>query len=67
MLKRGISVDHTTVFGWVKRDGPELGTGVLIPSNRIAPVAANALASLNQLAPGRIDFGLVGRTTGWSS
>jgi len=35
-----------------------LGTGVLIPSNRVAPVAANALASLNRLAPGRIDFGV---------
>lgn len=35
-----------------------LGTGVIIPSNRIAPVVANALASLNQLAPGRIDFGI---------
>ncbi|CAN5498037.1 hypothetical protein BH10PSE6_BH10PSE6_29110 [soil metagenome] len=35
-----------------------LGTGVLVPSNRIAPVTANALASLNQLAPGRIDFGV---------
>ncbi len=35
-----------------------LGTGVLVPSNRIAPVSANALASLNQLAPGRIDFGV---------
>ena len=35
-----------------------LGTGVLIPTNRIAPVAANALASLNKLAPGRIDFGV---------
>src|SRR5690242_2231772 len=35
-----------------------LGTGVLIPSNRIAPVAASALASLNTLAPGRIDFGI---------
>src|SRR6266487_5911925 len=35
-----------------------LGTGVLVPSNRIAPVAANALASLNRLAPGRIDFGI---------
>jgi 5,10-methylenetetrahydromethanopterin reductase len=35
-----------------------LGTGVLIPSNRIAPVAASALASLNALAPGRIDFGV---------
>jgi 5,10-methylenetetrahydromethanopterin reductase len=29
-----------------------LGTGVLIPSNRIAPVAASALMSLNALAPG---------------
>src|SRR5215813_12702166 len=35
-----------------------LGTGVLIPSNRIAPVTANAFASLNKLAPGRIDFGV---------
>lgn len=35
-----------------------LGTGVLVPSNRIEPVTANALASLNKLAPGRIDFGI---------
>src|SRR3974377_519791 len=35
-----------------------LGPGVLVPSNRIAPVAANALATLNQLAPSRIDFGV---------
>jgi len=35
-----------------------LGTGVLVPSNRIAPVAANAFATLNSLAPGRIDFGV---------
>jgi len=35
-----------------------LGTGVLIPSNRIAPVAANAFATLNRMAPGRIDFGV---------
>src|SRR5215831_6846914 len=35
-----------------------LGTGVLVPSNRIAPVTANAFASLNKLAPGRIDFGV---------
>ncbi len=35
-----------------------LGTGVLVPSNRIAPVAADALATLNSLAPGRIDFGV---------
>jgi 5,10-methylenetetrahydromethanopterin reductase len=35
-----------------------LGTGVLIPSNRIEPVTANALATLNRIAPGRIDFGV---------
>lgn len=36
----------------------KLATGVLIPSNRIAAVTANALASLNSLAPGRISFGV---------
>src|SRR4051812_30660096 len=35
-----------------------LGTGVMIPSNRIAPVAASGLATLNALASGRIDWGL---------
>ncbi len=35
-----------------------LGTGVLIPSNRLAAVAANCFASLNRMAPGRIDFGV---------
>src|ERR1700746_1327955 len=35
-----------------------LGTGVLVPSNRTAAVTANALATLNGLAPGRIDFGI---------
>ena len=39
-------------------DRIRLGTGVLIPSNRIEPVTANALATLNKLAPGRIDFGV---------
>jgi len=42
----------------VKTSRIRLGTGVVIPSNRIAPVAAGALASLNKLAPGRIDFGV---------
>ncbi len=36
----------------------KLATGVLIPSNRIAPVTASALASLNKLAPGRIHCGV---------
>jgi len=47
----------------VKTDRIRLGTGVLIPSNRIVPVAANALASLNALAPGRI---LAGFGTGFT-
>ena len=39
-------------------DRIRLGTGVLIPSNRIEPVTANALVTLNKIAPGRIDFGV---------
>ena len=35
-----------------------IGSGVLVPSNRIAPVTATCLASLNHIAPGRIDFGI---------
>ena len=35
-----------------------IGTGVLVPSNRIPPVTAGSLATLNVLAPGRIDFGI---------
>jgi 5,10-methylenetetrahydromethanopterin reductase len=46
----GAAAVHTTRI--------RLGTGVLIPTNRIAPVTANAFATLNQLAPGRIDFGV---------
>jgi 5,10-methylenetetrahydromethanopterin reductase len=42
----------------IKTTKIRLGTGVLIPSNRIAAVTANAFASLNKLAPGRIDFGV---------
>ncbi len=42
----------------VKTSKIRLGTGVLVPSNRIAPVTANAFATLNGLAPGRLDFGV---------
>ncbi len=42
----------------VKTSRIRLGTGVLVPSNRIAAVTANAFATLNGLAPGRIDFGV---------
>ncbi len=41
----------------VKTSKIKLCAGVLIPSNRIAPVAASGLATLNALAPGRIIFG----------
>jgi 5,10-methylenetetrahydromethanopterin reductase len=45
-----LAAEHTSRIG--------LATGVLIPTNRIAPVAANALASINKLAPGRVKFGV---------
>ena len=35
-----------------------LGTGVAIPANRIAPVTAHSIATINQLAPGRVILGL---------
>ena len=35
-----------------------LGTGILVPSNRIAPQTANSFASLNAFAPGRINLGI---------
>jgi 5,10-methylenetetrahydromethanopterin reductase len=48
----------------VKTERIHLATGMLIPSNRIAPVAATALATLNALAPGRIECGIA---TGFTS
>jgi 5,10-methylenetetrahydromethanopterin reductase len=35
----------------------KLCTGVVIPSNRIAPVTASGLGTINALAPGRVIFG----------
>ncbi len=35
-----------------------LGTGVLVPTNRHPAVTATAFATLNAMAPGRIDFGV---------
>src|SRR3981081_682389 len=35
-----------------------LGTGVLVPPTRTAAVPPHAFATLNGLAPGRIDFGV---------
>ena len=42
----------------------KLCTGVAIPSNRIAPVMASGLGTLNALAPGRIRFGVSTGYTG---
>ncbi len=55
-----ISADCFVAMGAaaVKTSKIRLGTGVLVPSNRIAAVTANSLATLNALAPGRIDFGI---------
>lgn len=48
----------------VKTSRIKLGTGVMIPSNRLAPVAASGLATLNALAPGRVVFGVSTGFTG---
>ena len=48
----------------VKTSRIKLCTGVMIPSNRLAPVAASGLATLNALAPGRIVFGVSTGFTG---
>ena len=42
----------------------KLCTGVVIPSNRIAPVTASGLATINALAPGRVMFGASTGNTG---
>ena len=52
-----ISLALLTALAWSLQNS-SAQSGVLIPSNRIAPVAAGALMSLNALAPGRIDFGI---------
>lgn len=36
----------------------KLGPGVAIPSNRIEPVTAHSIATINQLAPGRVMLGI---------
>ena len=35
-----------------------VGTGIAVPSNRIAPVTAHSIATINQLAPGRVMLGI---------
>jgi 5,10-methylenetetrahydromethanopterin reductase len=42
----------------------KLCTGVVIPSNRLAPVTASGLGTINALAPGRVVFGISTGFTG---
>jgi alkanesulfonate monooxygenase SsuD/methylene tetrahydromethanopterin reductase-like flavin-dependent oxidoreductase (luciferase family) len=42
-----------------------LGTGVTISDTRIAPVIAHSIATINQLAPGRVILGLGTGHTAW--
>jgi alkanesulfonate monooxygenase SsuD/methylene tetrahydromethanopterin reductase-like flavin-dependent oxidoreductase (luciferase family) len=40
-----------------------LGTGVAVPSTRMAPTIAHSIATINELAPGRVELGIgVGNT-----
>ena len=48
----------------VKTSKIKLGSGVMVPSLRFAPVAASGFATLNALAPGRIVFGVSTGFTG---
>lgn len=45
-----LAAEHTTTM--------KLGTLVAIPSNRIAPVTASAIATINAIAPGRVILGI---------
>lgn len=49
-VSMALAAEHTSKI--------KLATGVIVPSNRIAPSCAAALATLNKLAPGRIIFGV---------
>jgi 5,10-methylenetetrahydromethanopterin reductase len=49
-VSMALAAEHTSKI--------KLATGVIVPSNRIAPSCAAALATLNKLAPGRLVFGV---------
>src|SRR5690242_8776219 len=65
MLYSDIYATMTLVAEHTKRI--KIGTGIAVPSNRIAPVTAHAIATINQMAPGRamlgIGTGFTGRNT----
>jgi 5,10-methylenetetrahydromethanopterin reductase len=43
----------------------KIGTGVAVPGTRIAPVTAHSIATVNQLAPGRVILGIGTGNTAW--
>jgi 5,10-methylenetetrahydromethanopterin reductase len=49
-VSMALAAEHTSKI--------KLASGVIVPTNRIAPACANGLATLNKLAPGRIIFGV---------
>jgi 5,10-methylenetetrahydromethanopterin reductase len=56
MLYSDIYATMTLVAEHTKRI--KIGTGIVVPSNRIAPVTAHSIATINQLAPGRVMLGI---------
>ena len=56
MLYSDIYATMTLVAEHTKRI--KIGTGIVVPSNRIAPVTAHAIATIDQLAPGRAMLGI---------
>jgi len=56
MLYSDICATMTLVTERIKRI--KIATGIVVPSNRIAPVTAHSVATINQLAPGRVMFGI---------
>ena len=49
-VSMALAAEHTKTI--------KLATGVAIPSNRIAPVTAHSIATINLLAPGRVILGI---------
>jgi alkanesulfonate monooxygenase SsuD/methylene tetrahydromethanopterin reductase-like flavin-dependent oxidoreductase (luciferase family) len=56
MLYSDIYVTMALVAEHTKRI--RIGTGIAVPSNRIAPVTAHSIATINQMAPGRVMLGI---------
>ena len=53
----------TMALAAYRTDRIRLGTGVAVPSTRMAPTIAHSIATINQLAPGRVELGIgVGNT-----